>query len=266
VAANAGYAGFLPTSAVDVALQSYSSRLLLAAAAPGDYGRAFDRDTSDVAQRDRSELGDFIELDPVALADDPALSMEAVGREQAAVDEVLAELHDLDSLPWFAMDANVSETGADDAVDDIELQLRQSSDAAHAGAALAAAEGGMLMLETRGNPNDSAFHLVESEAVAPDLLQARVGVEAAVGFYQAIDVATDAVPAANVSAVNNGVISTGETQELRQSGTDQAGQPTGGTSAAIGATFLGGLLWLARGGRSAVNAARGNHDKRQRQR
>ena len=222
-------AALLANGAVDAAFQSYSPQLLLVTATSAN-DRALVKSLSDETPQSDA-LNDFVSLSDFAIANDEAAPANPVEREQAAVEEVLSGLQDLDA--WPVTPTIVVKADDVSAANATELGF----------AALANAEGGMVMLEANGDANYSDVNLAAVADSQPDLLNVRVGVEASVGFYQAVDVATDEVPAATPVAEpvrDNRVSTEGGSGASRKA------------AAAVGATTLvGAMVWMAQRSRAA---------------
>lgn len=222
-------AALLSSGAVDAAFQSYSPPLLLVTATSAN-DRALVKSLSDETPQGDA-LDGFISLSEFAIANDEGVPTNPVEREQAAVDEVLSGLQDLDAWP-IEPSTVVKSCDDENAASATELGF----------AALANAEGGMVMLEANGDANYSDVNLANVADDRPDLLNVRVGVEASVGFYQAVDVATDELPAAAPVAEparDNRVSTEGSSDSPRKA------------AGAVGATTLvGAMVWLAQRNRT----------------
>ncbi len=190
-----------PTSSVPYRLKShdavfgeYSSKsLLLAANADAKPDNGFDDGLGDSLDSDGSKHDD--DNSGESLTDETiAASLDALQRERAAIDAVLAELHDVKlqtetahrDVPAADQEqcpkaAEVGDTNSHVARDDQAPSPRTQIDL----------DGGMVLLQPTGDANSNAYdlaavylHGLESTAAAP------LGVEASVGMYQAIDVGT----------------------------------------------------------------------------
>ena len=128
---------------------------------------------------------------------------------------------------------------------------------------LADAEGGMVMLETSGDANDSVFDL-SGWRTTSRICSVRAGVEAAVGFYQAMDVATDEVPTADVPAANTEFESARHGERTIASRHKAKGTSPNNAAAAVGATILVGAAVDRPTRPDGVDAAQGGRDKRRR--
>jgi hypothetical protein len=253
-------ATLFPTGALDAAFQSYASQLLLVASSSATTDRALDVSVDDASATHGEALTGFIRSGDLGITDDESTSTDAVQRELDAVDAVLRELHDFDKLSTDFLESIANDNHTDEAIVDVELRLSPD--------ALGDAEGGMVMLEARGDANDSVFNLVGVESEQVDLLQVRAGVEAAVGFYQAIDVDTVEAPAANFPIVDPTTEATTEATRTmpgdNRLSTERETKSSGEAAAVIGATtFVGAMLWASSRRRSgddldAIAAAKKN--------
>jgi len=249
-------AALFPTGALDAAFQSYASRLLLVASSSATTDRTVDVSVDDASATHGEALTGFIRSGDFGITDDELISTDAVQRELDAVDAVLRELHDFDKLSTDFLESVANNNDTDEAMVDVELRLSPD--------ALGEAEGGMVMLEARDDANDSVFNLVGMESEQVDLLQVRTGVEAAVGFYQAIDVDAVEAPAANLSIVDPTTEVTRTMPGDNRLSTERETKSSGEAAAVIGATtFVGAMLWASSRRRSdddsnATSAAKKN--------
>jgi hypothetical protein len=193
------------------------------------------------------ELGEYLRLGESSLADDFAQSDDVVDRERQAVDAVLSELHDFSKMPIERLTDLSAPGDRDEATDSIELD----SDVLWGGAAIADTEGGMVMLVSTGDPNQSVFDLAGVSEGGVDVLQVRAGLEATVGFYQVMDVATEEAPAVRLPSTNPAVELPRETSTGSRFSNEAGKESSGKAAAAVGATtFIGALLWANRKSRS----------------
>ena len=124
-------------------------------------------------------------------------------------------------------------------------------------APLAEAEGGMVMLEASGDANDSDFNLAGAADDHLDLLNVRVGVEASVGFYQAVDVATEDVPAAsNLPTASPAMESARHDERDDRVSTEGETGSSPKAAAAVGATTFVGACCGSLNGRGLTTARR----------
>ena len=114
--------------------------------------------------------------------------------------------------------------------------------------ALADAEGGMVLLHASGEANESAINLANVAIGHLDFLNVRAGVEASVGFYQAVDVGSEELSAAEESPVVHPVAE--PVQPARPDNRyshEGDGESSHKAAAALGAsTLVGALLWCVR--------------------
>jgi hypothetical protein len=239
-----------PTNAsVRTAAPSSLSGLLLVTTGSTTTDRTLTTTMVDPAARGDS-LDDLLQAID-STTQDAQLSMSAVDRERQAVDAVLSELHDF-SLP---IDIQRLASGDDQLNEPIAVDLRRTLGEDSAAQSLATAEGGMVMLEARGDANDGVFNLIGAAGERTELAEhidishARAGVEIAVGFYQAMDVATHEAPAANLQTATPAAVSA---KTVEPATTDRHMlERKAGTSpktATVAASLLGALLWVNRSG------------------
>jgi hypothetical protein len=115
------------------------------------------------------------------------------------------------------------------------------------GAALIAnADGGMVMLESTGDPYQSVLDLAGATEGSVDVLPIRAGLEAAVGFYQSMDVATEESLTANLPSAQSAVELPRETTGNNYYSNATGKELSGKSAAAVGATLAGALLWANR--------------------
>ncbi len=238
-------AALAPQGALDAAFQSYASQLLLVTTGIGN-DRACLTSADDLSGQAGDALDDFIRLSDFALADDEVIAGKAVERERAAVDAVLQRLQDLDSLPSELgnTDTGREETGS---ANEAGLWSDGPFPAPLENVALAAAEGGMVLLQASGEANESAINLANVAGDHLDLLNARVGVEASIGFYQAVDVGSDDLSADNLPTANPAVEPARQARPDNRYSNDGGGESPRKAAATVGAsTLVGALLWCAR--------------------
>jgi hypothetical protein len=176
----------------DSAFDAYSTdSLLLAASVDGDADdedlglNEDERDAESDAPADKSAL---------VLVEDAGESLDALEREQAAIDEVLAELHDLN--------LRQDDQSTDSARADNQAQSHSTREAEENGWQpydtefgsdnFSQAEGGMVLLEPTGDANSSAYDLTSvftGNFARPH--EVALGLEATVGLQQAFDVGSN---------------------------------------------------------------------------
>ncbi len=244
VSRNIDSAALFPAGALDAAFQSYSSRLLLVATPTTANDRTLVDSVDDAMTAHGEALSGFIRPSDLRIVDDALTSMDAVQRERDAVDAVLHDLHEFDAPLWDATSVSQNGDRAVETTVDVELRL-PSSDGFSGIAPFNDAEGGMVMLEASGDANESAINLIGADDGQVDLLQSHAGVETAVGFYQAIDVATEDVPVANLPTVIPATESAPAMPSDTRFSTENETKSSDKAAAAIGATaFVGAMLWV----------------------
>ncbi len=173
----------------------------------GDYSSGSLLLAADVDGRRVSTLDD--ELDDDLTADDAnsidkhpgktlldesvATSLDALQRERAAIDEVLAELHEVKLSPQKqTQDSTTTDSGRNRDSGRNSDQTFFSADAQRQmQGANSQADGGMVMLAASGDPNSGAYDLTAVLLSELQVADAQTFVvEASVGLYQAVDVGT----------------------------------------------------------------------------
>jgi len=238
-------AALAPWGALDAAYQSYASQLLLVTTATSNE-RASLMAADDLSGRAGDAFDDFIRLNDFAIDDDELIPGQAVARERAAVDAVLQRLQDLDSLP---SELGNADTGREDTGNANEggPWIDGPFPAPLENVALAAAEGGMVLLQASGEANESAINLANVAADHLDLLSVRAGVETSIGFYQAVDVGSDDLSADNLPTANPTVEPARQARPDHRYSHDGDGETSRKAAAALGAsTLVGALLWCVR--------------------
>jgi hypothetical protein len=239
-------AAYFTTGTVDVAFQSYASRLLLVANSSGD--RSFVVRPGDATIVPTDPLSGFLQPSEFDLeADAVSLAEETVRHEREAVDAVLEELHDFHELadgaiPWISDPA--------DATNALELRLLPTNQPFD-NIALDSPQGGMVMLVATGDPNISDFATTDSDETV-DLLQMRVGVDAAAEFFQAVDAGSEPVPATNLPGAEPTTKFDRSASSNNRNSTTTESKPNERASTAFGAaTFVGAMLCVIRRNKSA---------------
>lgn len=254
-------AALAPSTALDAAFQSYAARLLLSTSTSAKEYSLLKSLDGDATTSDEAD-GEFIRLTDFTVSSDEHSSTDAVERERAAVDEVLRGLEELDTLPADSITATMS-TDETAAIDEAGFE---SLGASFGFAPITDTEGGMVMLRASDGANDAAFNLLNTADANVDVLGFRVGIEASVGFYQAVDVATDD------SFAPIGMPTTGPLAEpVRQiernerASTDRENNASPKAAAAIGATSLiGAMLWVSQRPRKNHSQPVDSDDERRR--
>lgn len=254
-------AALLPSAALDAAFQSYAARLLLTTSTSAKEYSLLKSLDGDATTSDEAD-GEFIRMTDFTVSSDEHSSTDAVERERAAVDEVLRGLEELDTLPADSITSTVS-TDETAAFDEAGFE---SLGAPFGFAPITDANGGMVMLRASDGANDAAFNLLSPGDANVDVLGFRVGVEASIGFYQAVDVATDdsfapmGMPTASPVAEPVRQI-----ERNARASTDGENSASPKAAAAIGATSLiGAMLWVSHRPRKSHAQPADSDDQRRR--
>jgi hypothetical protein len=236
-------------TARDVAFQVYNPNSLLVATTAVAPSRV---DQVSVAEeralRGNSSNGP---LRPAAFSslEDNSISTEIVRREREAVERILRDLQDTGRLRAETAEA-ITTNVTDENNSGIENQ--DMATGGQIGISLAIdSEGGMIMLQAVDDANGSQYDLTSTVDDGWESVQAFVGMEPAVGMYQAIDIATEDIPAQNSSHWSAPQSEPGSVDASMEHLPTENGSPTSRkTAAAIGMTSLvGGMLWMNLGAR-----------------
>jgi hypothetical protein len=178
----------------DAVFGEYSpDSLLLAADLDSKQDSDSNSDLDDKLESDDEKLADVGVSDESFVDQDVAASLDALQRERAAIDAVLAQLHDLklhaktnanqQTETTDGQNSDIArESGENYLPADHQLSAQTASDQA---------EGGMVLLEPSGDANSSAYDLTAVYFSGLDGSDdVPLGVEASVGTYQAIDIGT----------------------------------------------------------------------------
>ncbi len=235
----------VPTNAMSSTDQSYASQLLLVSTSSSGQQSSVKTVTDDRSASREESFDEFQRLDGFSIFNDRATSADAVAQEQAAVEAVLKSLKDVNSLPG---EANTGTSVHDDAANvKQDARIADLVFGTLGNVALAEAEGGMVLLQASGDANASPINLSNVAADHLEMLNVRLGIEASVGFYQAVDIGME-----ESSAVENVPTANRAFEPLRQAKTDNrySGESGGevtrkaATATAVGAsTLIGAMLW-----------------------
>jgi hypothetical protein len=231
-----GTVATLTALARDVAFQDFSSTLFQANGTPASQRTTPDGVALEGTQADA--LDGFIRPTDESIASDIANSSDAVAREREAVDAVLEELHDLSTL----RPASASVDGS--------LQLDLQTETAFDEMPASEVDGGMVLLHSAVNVNESAFDLAPVYAEHLERFDAPAKMEMSVGMIQAVDVATDDAPLIETVPSTDTTIQLKPEMKLDDKLPTKREQTSSNKAAAIvGATTLtGALVWLNRPG------------------
>ncbi|HEX3599383.1 MAG TPA: hypothetical protein VHU84_04535 [Lacipirellulaceae bacterium] len=235
------------TNILDTAFQSYTSQLLLANVSLTTQP-TITKVSNDQATPTGEAIDDFIAISDAPNSDSQSASVDAVARERDAVDAVLRNLQDLGELP-----SELDNSNATDNVSDGDRH-EQSADSAFGAAEqmLADAQGGMVLLRAVGDANESPINLVNVVAAQRDLPTPHVGVQASVGFYQAVDIGIEELTAAErIPAPAPSLESAPQAKPDNRYSKQQNAASSGNAAAVLGAsTLAGALLWCVGRGQS----------------
>jgi hypothetical protein len=176
----------------DAVFGDYSSdSLLLAANVDSKHASSMDDELDDAFDSQDKPL--LVAPADESLADQTvAESLDALQRERAAIDEVLADLHDVKLRPTTARQDDA--TGDHENTSTVAGQSEQNQfNTAYQTQAPPRHEsnGGMVLLQPNGDANSNAYDLATAYLAGVDNpVAAPLGVEATVGMYQAIDFGT----------------------------------------------------------------------------
>jgi hypothetical protein len=231
----------LTAAARDVAFQEFSQSLFQPNATT-----ALERTNSDTLSRDATPsdaMDGLMQPSDQQTNDAVANSSDAVTREREAVDAVLDDLEDVDSLaapPEAQTQNRKADLPTDAALDDLPA---------------GEVDGGMVLLQSTGDANDNGFDLTPVYAAQVGRLPASAKMETSIGiFYQAMDVASDDAPLLEAAPRAESTLQQKGQLRLGEEGPAKFEQSSAGKAAAlVGATILtGALVWMNYGGRIAL--------------
>jgi hypothetical protein len=233
-------AAFAWTGALDAALQSYTSQLLLATSTTNSQ-LATSLKSNDQALPISDTSDGFIHLSDSVSQDLFVAYTDAIAQERAAVEEVLKSLKDADSLP-----SNLDGGEVANAFAALSERDGQIADLVFGGTfELADADGGMVLLKATGDANQSPINLASIADAHPDFFSGHAEVEPSVGLYQAIDMGFE-----ELSATENVPVAKPSAQPAQQAkpgnhySTNDTNSRKSGTALAV-STLVGGLLSVA---------------------
>jgi hypothetical protein len=245
-ARDAGSIAALSAIARDLVFQDYAPQLLLMAANSSyDHGNV-GMVSSKAAQSEVLE-GFLLPSDQSQISEvaDPK---DAVAREREAVDAVLDELRDVDSVPATQNDvaSSVDNTSGDQSADmkvDLEFEAI-AADELPAGEV----DGGMVLLQSTGDVNESAFDLAPVYAEQLKNVVVKAGMETSIGWYQAMDVAVDENTSAEAAEPADLIVEPQADMRLDKAlPVNHEATTSNRAAAALGATALtGALVWFSR--------------------
>jgi hypothetical protein len=219
----------------DIALQEFSSNLF-----QSNTTTAYDRVNVDTLAQDttQSEVVDgLIHPTDESTVDVIANSSDAVIHEREAVDAVLEDLHDIDSL--------LPTTESQDLKFKTDLQTETALDELPAGEV----DGGMVLLQSTGDANGNGFDLTQVYAEHVGRFNAPAKMETSVGMFQAVDVGSDEAPIVESVPQNESTTQFNRETKLDDEFPGKREHSSNKAAAVIGATTLtGALVWLNRAG------------------
>jgi hypothetical protein len=236
-------ASVLTAVARDLAFQEYSP-MGLSMIASSSYDRvsvsaiASESATSDL-------LDGFIGSTDLAKTDDVVASSGAVAREREAVDAVLQSLNDIDTL----LPASAST--------DVKIQIDLQTDAAVDELISSEFDGGMVLIQSAGISDDGGFDLTPVYADHLERFDVPAKMETSVGLFQAVDVAVDEVPVADVAQPTAPTFEMQREIKVDENPPIKREQPSSNKAASVvsAATLTGAIIWMNSSKRSRSNAA-----------
>jgi hypothetical protein len=223
----------LSAAARELAFQDYSSKLFQVNVTTS-YDRA-NVGTLGTEAIPSDVLDGFIRPTDESAVDDVANSTDAVARERDAVDAVLQSLHDVDKLLPSA------------ASNDVDFQIDLQTETAADGLPVNEVDGGMVMLQSTGDANESGFDLTPVYANQLERFDAPAKMETSVGLFQAIDVAADETPISDAAQQTDPAIELNRDIKLNDNLPAKREKSSHKAAAILGATTLtGALVWLNR--------------------
>ncbi|HEX4413403.1 MAG TPA: hypothetical protein VH107_07215 [Lacipirellulaceae bacterium] len=228
-------ANFVSTSALDAALQSYTSQLLLATSGGLNSQATITSTAKDLSATDDSD--EFVTLRDSTTNGDQVSNADAVARQQAAVADVLKSLEDSDSA---ASDLAVAvESNADD------LRTQAADVVFGTASEIAENDGGMVLLHTNADANESPLNLARVAEAHPDMFSAHLGVEASVGFYEAVDRGFEELSAAETVPTVTPAASSAQAKPVQRFSATSGGTSRKSAGVVAASALAGGLLWVA---------------------
>jgi hypothetical protein len=175
----------------DIVFQDYSPRLPVLSNSTNN-----DRPTVISLGNDSAtpqELEGFIQPADESAADFSVEPSASLTSETDVVNQILHELHNVEAPPTVSTDngSAVAEL-AGGKIGNFTIDLQ--TDFAADDIASVQFDGGMVLLQSTGDANASSFDLTPMYAMQVDSFVAPVPMEASVGVYQALDVASDDPP------------------------------------------------------------------------
>jgi len=229
-------AALAPSTALDSAFQSYAARLLLTTATSA-------KESSQLALADDETAAhaigtaDFIRQTDSTAANDGRMAGNAIERDEAALEEVLRGLEDWDeSLLDKSSNSDLAADAESEVTDSAWDTLAFSPDSFD----------GMVMIRAGGSTNNSNINLAGLAESPPEPEPERTRVETSIGFYQAMDVATDVLPVrADVSAATPVTEPARSAEQTERPGQQSSSSSPKAAAATSVTTLIGAMLWVS---------------------
>jgi hypothetical protein len=226
-------AAVLSAVAHDLVFQEYPQSAV-SIAATNSYDRA-NIGTLNSQTAPIDELDGFINPTDPSIVDELANTKDAVAHEREAVDTVLQSLHSIDTL--VPADASA----------DLNLRIDQQTESLTDDLPASEIDGGMVLLQSAGNANESGFDLTPVYASQFERFNSPAKMETSVGMFQAIDVASDETPISDSAQKSEPTIELNRDIKLDDQLPAKREKSTHKAAALLGATTLtGALVWLNR--------------------
>jgi hypothetical protein len=228
-----GSVAALAAVARDLAFQEYAPRLFAASVTNSSDRANLGTFGTDAAPSE--VLDGFIPPTDPSSADNTPNPTDAVARERDAVDVVLKSLHNIDTL----LPATSSS--------DVNFQLELQTETASVDLPGNGVDGGMVMLQSTGDANESGFDLTPVYADQLERFNAPAKMETSIGMFQAIDVATDETPISDAAQTTEPTSELNREIKLDDQLPAKREKSSHKAAALLGATTLtGALVWLNR--------------------
>jgi hypothetical protein len=236
-------ASVLTAVARDLAFQEYSP-MGLSVIASNSYDRV---SLSAIGSESTASglLDGFIGPTDLVKADDIVASSDAVARERQAVDAVLQSLNDIDTL----VPASAST--------DVKIQIDLQTDAAVDELTSSEFDGGMVLIQSAGSSDDGGFDLTPIYADHLERFDAPAKMETSVGLFQAVEVAVDEIPVADVAQPSTPAFEMQREIKVDENLPMKREQPASNKAASVvgAATLTGAIVWMNSSKRSRIDRA-----------
>jgi hypothetical protein len=230
----------LSAVARDLAFQEYAPRLFSATVTNSSDRTNLSALGTDAAPSE--VLDGFIRPTDPSIVDSTANSTDAVARERDAVDAVLESLRDVDKV--------LPATASTDVNFQSDLQTETASDELPVNEV----DGGMVLLQSTGDANDSGFDLTPVYADQLERFNVPAKMETSIGMFQAIDVAADDTPISDTTQKTEPTIELNRDIKLDDQLPAKREKSSHKAAALVGATTLtGALVWLNRSSGKSIH-------------